>query len=62
MIERNGQVIATLLPSAVARKGPTVGEFLQALEHAPRPDDQFGADLEAIRAAQPKAQVREWPD
>jgi hypothetical protein len=62
VIERNGQVVATLQPSAVTRKGPTLEEFLKALEHAPRLDDEFEHELREIRAAQPPMQVREWPE
>jgi antitoxin (DNA-binding transcriptional repressor) of toxin-antitoxin stability system len=62
VIERNGQVVATLQPTAVTRKGPTLEEFVEALKHAPRPDDEFEDDLRAIQAAQRPFEIREWPE
>lgn len=62
IIERNGQVVATLQPSTVTRRGPTLAEFVEALKHAPRLDPDFLDELEEIQANQPPAKVYEWPD
>ncbi len=62
VIERNGQVVATLLPPSAPTKGPTLGEFLERLKDAPRPDDEFLDELERIQANQPPAEFREWPE
>ena len=63
VIERNGQVVATLAPPpATNRTGPTLGEFLERLKDVPRPDDEFERDLREIRAAQGPVEIREWPE
>ena len=59
IIERNGERLASLGPAG-ATPGMTVTEFLERLLDVPWPDDDFGRDLEAIQASQPKAVLPEW--
>ena len=61
LIERNGEVVATLIPShpipvvslrdVVARLGPLA-----------MPGDGFADDLEAVQSSQPKAGTASWPN
>lgn len=60
-IERDGEVIASLGP-AIEQPGITLAEFVALLRDAPRPDDRFADDLEAIQASQGKVEFPEWPD
>ena len=60
VIERNGEPIASLAPSAPV--GITMGELAALLANLPRPDEGFVDDLEAIQASQPKASIPEWPN
>ena len=60
VIERNGEPVAALLPGAAAR-GITVDELEARLGDLALPRDGFADDLEAIQAAQPKAEFLEWP-
>jgi prevent-host-death family protein len=59
VVERNGEAIATLAP--VVRSDFTFEDFIELLKRAPRPDDQFAGDLEAVQAEQPPASMPEWP-
>lgn len=62
VIERDGEVIATLTPPP-PKPGRTWGEFLALVRSAPRPDPDFTDDLEAIQAAQPPMpDPPAWPD
>jgi hypothetical protein len=61
-IERNGEVIATIIPPE-GKTGITWGEFLATYHQRARPDDQFAQDLEAILAEREVLKdVPEWPD
>jgi antitoxin (DNA-binding transcriptional repressor) of toxin-antitoxin stability system len=60
VVERNGEPVASLAPIS-APPGITVQEFLDRLGHLELPGDGFADDLEAIQAAQPKAEFPEWP-
>ena len=60
VIERNGEPIASLVPTAPV--GITMGELAALLANLPRPDEGFADDLEAIQASQPKASMPEWPN
>lgn len=60
LIERNGEPIATLAPTAEST-GMTVGELFDLLRQLGAPDDEFADDLEAIQAGQPKVTFPEWP-
>ncbi len=62
VVERGGEAVARIEPP-----GPphviTLGEFLDMLRRAPRPDKGFADDLERVHAAQPPAlgEFAEWP-
>jgi antitoxin (DNA-binding transcriptional repressor) of toxin-antitoxin stability system len=61
-IERDGEVIATIVPPDF-RPGITWGEFVATYHERPRPDDRFADDLEAILAErQILNDPPEWPD
>jgi antitoxin (DNA-binding transcriptional repressor) of toxin-antitoxin stability system len=61
-IERDGEVIAEILPLE-KKRGITWGEFIDTYPDRPRPDDRFADDLEAIQAEQPLISVDPvWPD
>lgn len=51
-VERDGRVIAEIVPSAETRR-ISLEEFFATYYDRPRPDDRFADDLEAIQAAQP---------
>ena len=60
-IERDGEVIAAVVPSA-AKPGITWGEFLATYHERPKPDDRFADDLEAVLAERELlTDVSEWP-
>lgn len=61
-IQRNGETVAMLGPTAAMRKGATLREYLEARKRGPRMDEEFLKELEQINADQPPPQVREWPD
>lgn len=60
-IERNGQVVAVIIPPDPI-PGVTWRALAAALRDVPPLDDEFAADIAAIRAAQPPAGFPEWPD
>lgn len=60
-VERDGQRVATIVPAA-AKPAMTWAGFVAHLRDAPRPDDAFADDLEAIQASQGQFEVPEWPD
>jgi prevent-host-death family protein len=59
VVERNGDPVASLGPASAP--GITVGELIARLGDLPLPGEGFADDLEAIQAAQPKAEFPEWP-
>jgi antitoxin (DNA-binding transcriptional repressor) of toxin-antitoxin stability system len=60
-IERDGKVIADLIPRP-ENAGITLREFLARYGDLPRPDPEFADDLEAIQAEQSMMQEPpEWP-
>ena len=59
-IERAGEPVAVLAPAGPPARF-TVNDFITLLARLPRPDDAFADDLEAIHAAQSKAEAPEWP-
>jgi antitoxin (DNA-binding transcriptional repressor) of toxin-antitoxin stability system len=62
VIERDGEVIATIAPPE-GKPGITWGEFLATYHERPRPDDRFTDDLEAILAEREMlTDGPEWPD
>ena len=62
MIERDGEVIATLTPPELDR-GITWGEFVATYHKRPRPDERFADDLEAILAEREMlSDPPEWPN
>ena len=62
MIERDGEVIATLTPPELNR-GITWGEFVATYHERPRPDERFADDLEAILAEREMlSDPPEWPN
>ena len=60
-IERNGAVIATLSPPS-GSAGFSLRELAVELAELPRLDDDFGADIEAVRANPRPSAVPVWPD
>ena len=61
-IERDGEVIATIIPPE-PRSGITWGEFVATYHERPRPDDRFADDLEAILAEREMlSDPAEWPN
>ena len=60
VIERNGEPIASLVPTAPV--GITMGELAALLANLPRPDEGFADDLEAIHSSQPKITAPPWPN
>ena len=60
VIERNGQPVASLGP-LTSPAGITMRELAERLGSLAMPDDGFADDLEAIQAAQPRAEMPEWP-
>ena len=60
-IERDGEVIATIGPPN-ADSGPTLRELAIKLAQLPPLDDEFEADIGAVRANQRPANIPEWPD
>jgi uncharacterized protein (DUF433 family) len=40
---------------------PTLADFFALLDSLDWPDEDFGRDLEAVHATQPKAEFPEWP-
>lgn len=61
VVERGGEAVATIIP---AEHGRTISwrEFVNRLRNAPRPDDDFADDLEAVLASQEKLPPPQWPD
>jgi antitoxin (DNA-binding transcriptional repressor) of toxin-antitoxin stability system len=64
VVERDGAPIAVIEPptSPVSTSVTSWRELAERLRDVPSPDDEFAADLEAIRAAQQPAPMPEWPD
>jgi antitoxin (DNA-binding transcriptional repressor) of toxin-antitoxin stability system len=60
-VERDGEVIATIGPPG-GESGATLRELAIALTRLPPLDDEFEADIEAVRANQRPARIPEWPD
>jgi antitoxin (DNA-binding transcriptional repressor) of toxin-antitoxin stability system len=62
MIERDGEVIATLVSPDLG-PGITWAEFIATYHERPRPDKRFADDLEAILAEREiLSDPPEWPD
>ncbi len=61
-IQRNGETVATLGPTADPQRGVTLKEILASIERGPRMDPDFLDDVEEIHRNQPLPQVREWPE
>jgi antitoxin (DNA-binding transcriptional repressor) of toxin-antitoxin stability system len=59
-IQSDGGVIATIGPPN-ADAGPTLRKLAIALAHLPLLDDQFEADIEAVRVNQRTARVHGMP-
>ena len=56
-----GRTVATLAPpETVQTSGVTLGELVERLRGAPRPDARFADDLEAIHAGQPPLKETSW--
>lgn len=60
VIERNGEAIASVGPIE-SKPGMTLAQLAEYLREHPFPDEEFARDLEAVQAAQPKAEFPEWP-
>ena len=60
VIERNGEPIASLVPTAPV--GITMGELAALLANLPRPDEGFADDLESIHSSQPEITAPPWPN
>jgi antitoxin (DNA-binding transcriptional repressor) of toxin-antitoxin stability system len=60
VIERNGEIIATLAPAGL-RPGVRLYEALDALGELTTPGDGFADDLEAAQAAQGTVEFPRWP-
>ncbi len=61
VIKRDGEPIATLVPTTPPR-GVTLREIIDRVGDLKMPGDGFADDLEAIHAAQGRARIPEWPD
>ena len=61
VIERDGEVIATIVPP-LEPPSITWGEFVALLDELPRPDPGFADDIAALRAARRNPEIPEWPD
>lgn len=61
VVERNGEPVAHLGPVG-RRPGITVSELISLIGDLSMPGDGFADDLEAVQAAQPLAEMPEWPD
>ena len=61
LIERDGEVVATIAPPN-RPPGITGRDLAARLGDLMPPGDGFGDDLEAIQAAQPRASAPEWSD
>lgn len=61
VIERDGEVIATIGPPR-ADSGATLRDLAIELARLPPLDDEFEADVAAVRANQRPAKTLEWPD
>jgi prevent-host-death family protein len=60
VIERNGELIAVLEPSA--KKSITLREFVEFWERLPKPDEDYWKDLEEVhKSQQVLAPPPEWP-
>ncbi len=59
LIERNGVLVASLVPSAPLPKGITPQELKDRLGNLKLPEG-FGDDLEAIQKSQPKIGAPPW--
>ena len=59
IIERNGEPIAELGPHGPA-EGITLSQLVALLDEVPPAGEDFADDLEAIQAAQPRANVPAW--
>lgn len=60
-IERDGEVIAVIRPPTPS-SGATPRELAIKLAQLPPLDDEFEADIEAVRGIQRPANIPEWPD
>jgi antitoxin (DNA-binding transcriptional repressor) of toxin-antitoxin stability system len=59
-VERDGEIIATIGPP-VTVSGTTLRELALALARLPPLDEDFAADIAAVRANQLPAKIPEWP-
>jgi antitoxin (DNA-binding transcriptional repressor) of toxin-antitoxin stability system len=60
VIQRNGEIIATLTPPAPQRV-VMLHDAIRALGQVEFPGDGFADDLEEIQASQGKADFPDWP-
>ena len=60
-IERDGEIFATIGPPPSVSRA-TLRDLALALARLPPLDDDFAADIEAVRANQRPAKIPEWPD
>lgn len=61
VIQRNGEAVAIIEPVR-AKPGITARELIAQVGNLKFPGDGFGDDLEAVQAAQPAAEMPEWPN
>lgn len=61
IIERNGIPVAVLGPASAGVRSVTLRDVADHLGDLALPGDGFAEDLEAIQAAQPRAEAPLWP-
>jgi prevent-host-death family protein len=59
VVVRNGEELARLEPKSEHRR-VTFAEFVDIIRSAPKPDDEFWDDLQAIRASQGTLPPSPW--
>lgn len=59
VILRNGEEVGVLRP-VTGRSGATLRELVRRIEEGGFPDDDFVADLEAVRRDQPRMPEEPW--
>ena len=59
-VERNGEVVATLVPPEEVAKVSTWGDFIELLRTLPPPDDRFADDLEEVHRSQGELPPSPW--
>jgi len=59
VVVRSGEVVARLEPRPEHRR-VTLGEFVEIIRNAPKPDEEFLEDLRRIRASQGSLPPSPW--